>query len=139
MGQGDDGLDAKALHLIEQLVVEPQALLAGLGFVPVGEDAAPGDGQPEAVHSHLGHQLDVLFVVVVAVHRHLMGVVFAGLLHVVVGTPHAVGSHVRDAQAPALGALTLVGGYSAAPEEPFGERFLFSHGSISPHYSCSAL
>lgn len=139
VGQGDDGLDAQALHLIEQFVVEPQALLAGLGLVPVGKDAAPGDGQPEAVHPHLGHQLDILFVVVVAVHRHLVGVVFAGVLHIIVGTPHSVGGHVRDTQAPAFGTLALVGSHGAAPEEPFGERFLFSHGSISPFYSCSAL
>lgn len=137
VGQGDDGLDAEALHFVKKLVIEAQALLIGFGLVTVGKDAAPGDGQPEAVHPHFGHQLDIILVMMIAVHGDPVRIVFSGQLYIIVRSADPVGSHVRDAQSPAFSAFALVGSHRASPEKSFWKCFLFSHGSVSFYLRCA--
>ena len=133
VAEGDDRLDAVLVALVEEIVVELQAGFVGGRLVAVGEDAGPGDGGAEALEAHLGKEGDVLFVVVVKVDGVVVGVVLAG--QHAVGDPAGVGvvaggDHVHDAQALAalaVGALQLMGGHSAAPQEIFAEahgRFL---------------
>src|SRR5699024_6140866 len=123
VADGDQRLDAVLFAAVKDAVVEGQALFVGLGLLPGGEDAGPVDGGAEGLEPHLGKQGDVLLVVVVEVDGLVAGVAGAGLrVHggaVGVGVA-AVGAVVGDAVALAVhvpGALELVGGTGAAPQE----------------------
>ncbi|MPM68843.1 hypothetical protein SDC9_115778 [bioreactor metagenome] len=123
VGDGDQRLHAVLLALVEHPVVERQTGLVGLGLVPLREDAAPGDREAEDREAHLGEQRDVVAIAMVevdALEFEVVGGRFIG------GRGHdAVRHHVLDGRALAVdvpGALQLVGGGRAAPQESFGER-----------------
>ena len=115
--------DVVFFQLVQYLVVEGQARLVGLGLVPPGEDARPGNGEAEALEAHLSQQSDVLFIMVVEIHAVVAGVVVPGV-HAVVDHPLYRGAaalvHVVDGNALAAllpGTLKLVGGGGAAPQK----------------------
>ena len=121
MADGHHRLDAVFVQLVKQIVIEPHPRWVRFGLVPLGKEAAPGDGRAEALEAHLGKKFDVLFIAVVEVDAHVVGVVFAG--DDAIGDP-ALGvgvtrrHHIRHAQALAVfivSALALVGGYCATP------------------------
>lgn len=68
MAQGNERLDAVTVQGIDQLFVELQAGLVGLGILPGGEDAGPGDGEAIDFEAHLGKEGNVLFPAVVVVN-----------------------------------------------------------------------
>ena len=160
VAQGDQRLNAVGLALLEHILVEGNALFVGL-FVPgVGEDAAPADGGTEHLVAHLGHQGDILFIMVIEVGAMALGVVVLGaglegsfqvssavgkLLGIVRHTYVAVRQAVLNGHALAAlvpGTLTLVSGFCAAPEKAFRESitcvfhsfypFLITVSSLSP-------
>ena len=123
VGEGNNGLDAMPQQLVEDRVVEGQALLVGSCFVASGKDPGPGDGGAEAFESQLSQQGDVLPEPVVEIDALVVWVVQTG--EDPVGDSSrlrggARGHDVSDAQT--LGgsfeaALKLVRGKSAAPEK----------------------
>ena len=148
---GHEWLDAQLLALLEDVDVELDAFLVGLGVVAVGEDAGPVDGEAVDVAAHLRHQLEVLLPMVVEVGGHVAGVVDVGvddglgaggdlvaaaeLLAGAVGeladepagdavAAVAAGQRVSDRGALAAGqvaALVLVCGSRAAPQKALGK------------------
>ena len=141
-------------------LVEGNALFVGLFIPGVGEDAAPADGGAEHLVAHLGHQGDILFIMVIEVGAMALGVVVLGagleggfqvssavgkLLGIVRHTYVAVRQAVLNGHALAAlvpGTLTLVSGFCAAPEKAFRESitcvfhsfypFLITVSSLSP-------
>lgn len=69
MGDGDQRFDAVLFQLIQHLIVKFQAFFVGGGFVPLGEDAGPGDGKAVYLEAHLSKESDVLFVMMVEIGR----------------------------------------------------------------------
>ena len=65
-------------EVVEEVVVELQALLVGLELVALGEDARPSDGGAEALEAHLGEELDVAVVAMIEVDGLVVGVALAG-------------------------------------------------------------
>ncbi len=128
---GHERLDAVGLAGAEDVLVEGEAGLVGGFLVAVGEDARPGDGHAEGLEAHLGEEGDVLLVVVIEVDAGLGGVVVAVLEveHLALAGNDgeavlAVRGHVDVGEAAAVhvvGALALVRGGRAAPEEAVGE------------------
>ena len=53
VGQREDRFHAVGPDLVDEALVEGQALLVGLGLVAEREDAAPGDGEAEDLEAHL--------------------------------------------------------------------------------------
>ena len=123
MADGHQRLDAVLFAAVEHLVVEGQARLVGLFLHAGGEDARPVDGGAEHLEPHLGKQGNVLLVMVVEVDGVVAGVELVRPDGP--GDPFrlgmgAVGAVVRHALALAVhvpGALELVGGAGAAPQE----------------------
>ena len=66
--QSDERLDAVTVQGIDQLFVELQAGLVGLGILPGGEDAGPGDGEAVDFEPHFRKEGKVLFPAVVVVN-----------------------------------------------------------------------
>ncbi len=128
VGHGDQGLDAVGAAAVKDAVVEGKAGLVGLLVVAVGEDAAPRDGHAEHVEAHLGEEGDVLLVVVVEVDAVVVGVELVGvdvqgdLAGLLVGAAHEVVVDRGAAAVDVPGALELVGGGGAAPEEALREN-----------------
>ena len=157
VGQREDRFHAVGPDLVDEALVEGQALLIGLGVVAVGEDAGPVDRGAEGVHPGPGQEPQVLGVGVVEVDALALGVAALGVLHV---EAHPVRRHllvraplrrqvapveIDVGQAPALaplppGALGLVGGDGPAPQEVGWEGGggvqRVSHGSWPPVLGC---
>lgn len=127
VAERDDGLDAVLEQLVEDLVVELQALFVGLELVALGEDAGPSDGGAEALQPHLGEQLDVLAEVAVEVDSLVVRVELVGVDGLGDPAGHPVGArgeHVDHGGALAASvpaAFELVRGAGAAPQEIGGE------------------
>ena len=122
VGDRHEGFDAVLVALVEHAVVEREALLVRLRVVPVREDPAPRDGQPEHREAHLGEQRDVLDVPVVEVDRDQLEVVRGRLRGA--RCHHPVRRDVLDRQSLAAlvePSLELVGSRGATPEEAFRE------------------
>ena len=144
MANGNHRVKAVGNHAVNQIVIVFQALLAGIGVITVREDTRPVDGSAQAVHTGTGQQLDIFRIGVVEVDAVAFGVVLIVLLH---GTLDIGGVNLlivallrRDVvltavdigQAPALaaflpGALHLVGGQCAAPDEVLRKAIVFAH------------
>ena len=138
MVEGNHGLNAVLVALIEHLIVEGQTLL-------VWKNTAPGDAHTEDAEAHLAEERNVLLVGVVEINAttlgkivgHLVclasgkgltrhGVERAALDNTLAGTRLAVEQDdvVRDGRSASTlvpGAFDLVGRRSAAPEEALRE------------------
>ena len=113
MGQGDQRLNAVLVQLVEHCIVELQTLFVGDGIITVGEDAAPGDGEANAVDAELLAQLQVDGVLVVEVRSGIGGEAPLGLQKVVPGNLALTVS--------AGLALYLVGSGGAAKDKVLGK------------------
>ena len=69
--EGYQGLDVLFQQVVDQLVIEGQALRVGVAR-GVGHDPAPGKAHPVDLEAQLGHQIHILFPVVVVVGGHLV-------------------------------------------------------------------
>ena len=135
---GDHGLHAVLDDLLEEVLIELEAGLVGLGVVTVGEDARPVDGGAERLEAHAGQELQILLVGVVEVDAPALGEHAVGCLHgllheggvdllvVLLVDGDVVAELVDVGDAPALavlipGAFELVRGDGAAPQEVVGE------------------
>ena len=109
-------LDAGCQQRIHQPLVVGDALFVGLAGA-VRKDARPGDGEPVGLHPEPLHELNVLGVAMVLIHRDVAGIAMRdtpGLVRV--GVPHG-------GLAPVFlgGAFYLVSGGGAAPKERIRE------------------
>ena len=128
--QGDQRLDAMLFQLGKHIVIKAQAGLVWLGLQPGGKDARPVDRHAVDLEPHLGKQGDVLFIVVVKIHRVMAGVIIFLRVDVQCDAPrrlvvprrhHVCG--VRPLAVRQPGALHLVGRGGAAPQKVLREAF----------------
>ena len=138
VAQCDQRLDPVFFALVKHLVIESESGLIGLLIVPVREDPAPVDGQPETLEAHLREQRDVLLVVMIEVDRFVAGIKgrriclgqkSPGRIYI------SAKEHVRDAQSFAIlqiGPLTLVGRHRASPQKILRKSHILS----PPSFSC---
>ncbi len=127
MGDRHQRLYAIPQAFVKQVVVKLKPLFVGLLFVPLRENAAPRDGRPKHLESHLRKQLDIFLVAVVKINPHQLHVVRSGLFGP--GTYDAAGRHVLGAPSLAvllIGPLALVGSHSSSPEEIFWKCHLLN-------------
>ena len=123
-------------HLLEHGAIELNSRLIGLGVLARGEDAAPVDGDAQALKAHLVKKGDVLFVMMVEVDGLVAGIVLTLV--------NSGGNHARRIDGAALDhvgngktltvleirALALVGGKSAAPEKTLGKSGGYGHKQL---------
>ncbi|MPM25921.1 hypothetical protein SDC9_72422 [bioreactor metagenome] len=149
MGQCHDRLDAVGEELVEDLVVEGEALLVRLGLQTGRVDPRPGDRHAEGGEPHLGEEGDVLLVPVVEVDapplgEHAFQAAGVGRVQVCAGDLEGevvgavadlrlVTGEVGGRQALAalvVRSLDLVGGGGASPEEILGKCAGVGHGAL---------
>ena len=145
MVEGNHGLNAVLVALVEHLIVEGQTLLVRQRVVTVWENTAPGDAHTEDAEAHLAEERNVLLVGVVEINAATLGKIVGHLVCLASGkglTRHGVersaldnafaGTRLaveqddvvrdgRSASALVPGAFDLVGRRSAAPEEALRE------------------
>ena len=146
VADGHQRFDAVLVALVEEGIVEGEALLVGFGVVAVRQDAGPSDRQPIAPEAHLGEESDVLLEMVVHVDGFVGGVVVlrVAVQHLQLAEHHreAVlpeGDHVhigRPAAALVVCALALVGGGGTAPQKVFRES---AHEKLPPVHNVVTL
>ena len=78
--KGNKWLDAVLAARLEDILIEGETGLVWLLVVAVGEDAAPLDGEAQALEALLGAEADVLLVVVIEVTRDVRGIVDVGIV-----------------------------------------------------------
>ena len=109
--ESNERFDSFFQQIVDEPVVKGQPLGVG-GAGGIRHDAAPGKAHPVDLQAQLGHQVHVLFPVVVMVCGHF-----------VVGDAGAACPQVGGGNA--LAALYLKGAGRRAPEEIGGENHLF--------------
>jgi len=109
-------LDAGGQQGVHQALVEGDALFVRLPGA-VGEDARPGDGETVGLHAQRFHELHILRVAMVLVHRDIACVAHGDV-------PGLVREGVPDGRLASVflnGAFHLVGSGGASPEETIRE------------------
>ena len=146
VADGHQRFDAVLVALVEEGIVEGEALLVGFSVVAVRQDAGPRDRQPVAPEAHLGEESDVLLEMVIHVDGFVGGVVVlrVAVQHLQLAEHHreavlSEGDHVhigRPAAALVVCALALVGGGGTAPQKVFRKS---AHGKLPPVHNVVTL
>ena len=126
---GDQRLNAVFMAFFKHTAVKRQPFPVGLCIVAVGVDAAPRNGKAQGLKAHLCKQGNILFVMVVKIHRILRRVIVLCIRgqhrQLALDHRHAVFAVWQDIcvgkAPPALvpAAFALVGRHCAAPQKIF--------------------
>ena len=126
MCDGDQRLNAVFMAFFKHTAVKRQPFPVGLCIVAVGVDAAPRNGKAQGLKAHLCKQGNILFVMVVKIHRILRRVIVLCIhRQLALDHRHAVFAVWQDIcvgkATPALvpAAFALVGRHCAAPQKIF--------------------
>lgn len=101
---------------IDQIIVKGQPGFIGNFLIPIGEDAAPGDGKAKYPEAHLGKQGDVSFVPMIEIDALQFQIVFGRMIRDRTNDPFW--GKILGAPSFAIFiicALALVGGDCASP------------------------
>ena len=107
-----------AAAFIDQLIIECQPGFIRRLFIPIGEDAAPGDGKAEHAEAHFGKHGNILSIAVIEIDALQFQIVFGRMIRD--RTDDSFGRQILRAPSFAvfiIRTFTLVGGHCASPKK----------------------